>query len=142
MSAGKKWIDKCAHKWYIMDYITNKGEPQMALGGWGEDIAERYLKKKGYLIVERNFRCKLGEIDIIALDGAELVFIEVKTRRNQKFGLPCEAVNITKIRHLKRTAAYYMILSSAEHKDARLDVIEILMEDGQAYLHHIENIVG
>jgi len=114
----------------------------MTLGGWGEDAAEKYLKKKGYIIVERNFRCKLGEIDIIAMDGAELVFIEVKTRQNQNYGLPCEAINAAKIRHLKRTAVYYTTVYSDDHQDARLDVIEILTKEGQTYLHHIENIIG
>ncbi len=114
----------------------------MTLGCWGENIAEKYLKKKGYIIVARNFRCKLGEIDIIALDGKELVFIEVKTRRNQNYGLPCEAITASKIKHLKRTAAYYTAVYSVDHKDARLDVIEILTKEAQTYIHHIENITG
>ena len=114
----------------------------MKLGCWGEQIAEKYLIKKGYLIVARNFRCKLGEIDIIALDGKELVFIEVKTRQNQNYGLPCEAITASKIKHLKRTAAYYMAVNSVNNKDVRLDVIEILKKEVQSYIHHIENITG
>lgn len=114
----------------------------MTLGSWGEDIAEKYLKKKGYLIVGRNFRCRLGEIDIIARDGAELVFIEVKTRQNQSYGLPCEAINAAKVRHIIRTAAYYMTVHAMEYPDVRLDVIEILKKEGKTYLHHIENITG
>lgn len=114
----------------------------MTLGSWGEDIAEKYLKKKGYLIVGRNFRCRLGEIDIIARDGAELVFIEVKTRQNQSYGLPCEAINAVKVRHIKRTAAYYTKVHAMEYQDTRLDVIEILTKEGKTYLHHIENITG
>ena len=114
----------------------------MKLGCWGENIAEKYLKKKGYVIVARNFRCKLGEIDIIALDGKELVFIEVKTRQNQNYGLPCEAITASKIKHLRRTAAYYTALYSADRIDARLDVIEILTKETQTCIHHIENITG
>lgn len=114
----------------------------MKLGCWGEQIAEKYLIKKDYLIVARNFRCRLGEIDLIALDGKELVFIEVKTRQNQNYGLPCEAINASKIKHLKRTAAYYMAVNSVDFKDARLDVIEILKKEAQTYIHHIENITG
>lgn len=114
----------------------------MKLGCWGEDIAEKYLKKKGYIIVARNFRCRLGEIDIIALDGTKLVFAEVKTRQNQSYGLPCEAVNTQKIRHLKRMSAYYMALNFNEDRDVRLDVIEILMLEGRPYIRHIENITG
>jgi putative endonuclease len=114
----------------------------MALGVKGEDIAEKYLKKKSYRIVARNFRCRLGEIDIIALDGKSLVFIEVKTRTNQKYGRPCEAVNALKIRHIMRTAACYTALSQCRYEDIRIDVIEILMQDGKSYIHHIENITG
>ena len=114
----------------------------MSLGRWGEEVAERYLKKKGYTIIERNFRCRLGEIDIIALDHAQLVFIEVKTRKNQNYGLPCEAVNTEKIRHLKRTAAYFKSTCTAYYNEERLDVIEILAREGHTYLHHIENVTG
>ena len=114
----------------------------MTLGCWGEDIAEKYLKKKGYHIVERNFRCRLGEIDIIARDGAELVFIEVKTRQSQSYGLPCESINAEKVRHIIRTAAYYTTVHGMEYPETRLDVIEILKQEGKTYLHHIENITG
>lgn len=114
----------------------------MKLGSWGEVIAEKYLKKKGYLILERNFRCRLGEIDIIARDGAELVFIEVKTRQNESYGLPCEAITAEKVRHMKRTAVYYMTIYAAEHNEARLDAIEILTRDGLTYIHQIKNISG
>ena len=114
----------------------------MALGDRGEDLAEKYLKKKGYIVVERNFRCRLGEIDIVALDGRYLVFVEVKTRRSQSYGLPCEAVNRPKIRHLVRMAAYYTTVNSVEQRDIRIDVIEILVKEKAIYLRHIENITG
>jgi putative endonuclease len=114
----------------------------MTLGARGEDIAEKYLKKRGYCIIERNFRCRLGEIDIIALDGTSLVFIEVKTRRNQNYGRPCEAVTTVKINHILRTAACYTSLSRTRYVDIRIDVIEILIQDQKTYLHHIKNITG
>ena len=125
-----------------MEINQFKKGSRMALGKWGEDIAEKYLKKKGYLIMERNFRCRLGEIDIIALDGKTLVFIEVKTRMSQKYGLPCEAINHEKLRHIERTAAYYMMLKPADHQEARLDAVEILKCEGKYYINHIENITG
>jgi putative endonuclease len=114
----------------------------MTLGSWGEQTAAKYLIKKGYIILERNFRYRLGEIDIVALDGRTLVFIEVKTRQSQSYGLPCEAVNAQKLRHLKRMSSYYITIHHAEHRDARLDVVEILTERGKTYIHHIENILG
>jgi len=114
----------------------------MTLGEWGENIAAQFLVKKGYLIVERNYRCRMGEIDIIALDGTQMVFVEVKTRQNQNYGLPCEAVNSTKIQHIKRTATYYRAICSSEYKDARIDVIEIIRQDRKGYLNHIKNVTG
>lgn len=114
----------------------------MSLGKWGEEVAEKYLKKRGYTILSKNFRCRMGEIDLIALDHDHLVFIEVKTRKNQNYGLPCEAVNHEKIKHLKRTAAFFIATCPVDHKEERLDVIEILTQGGRTYLHHIENVTG
>ena len=72
-------------------------------GKIGEDIAVRYLNEKGYQIIERNFECIQGEIDVIAKDKKELVFIEVKTRASALYGLPKEAVDKTKQKHLTKT---------------------------------------
>jgi putative endonuclease len=114
----------------------------MTLGSWGEQTAAKYLIKRGYIILERNFRSRLGEIDLIALDGRTLVFVEVKTRQNRNYGLPCEAVNAQKLRHLKRMSLHYMAVHHAESRDARLDVVEILKESGRTYIRHIENVLG
>ncbi|WP_312353675.1 YraN family protein, partial [Aminipila sp.] len=78
----------------------------MSLGFQGEEVASNYLKNKGYQVLERNFRCKMGEIDIIACIHKTLVFVEVKTRRNLKFGLPCEAITKNKKVHIKKVAAF------------------------------------
>jgi putative endonuclease len=114
----------------------------MNLGCWGENLAEKYLRKKGYTIIERNFRCRSGEIDIIAMDGTELVFIEVKTRQNLNFGLPCESVTASKIIRLKRAAACYASTHQIERSGVRLDVVEILTQRRTVHIHHIENILG
>ena len=76
------------------------------IGKYGEEVAKRYLKLKGYNIVQSNFSCRQGEIDIIANDDKELVFIEVKTRSNLLYGYPVEAVNSTKQTHMYRVAKY------------------------------------
>jgi len=76
-------------------------------GNQGEDIACDFLKKKGYKIVERNFRIRGGEIDIIALEDSALVYIEVKTRKNYNYGRPEEAVTLRKIKFIERTAKFY-----------------------------------
>ena len=114
----------------------------MTLGSWGELAAEKYLKKEGYLILERNYRCRIGELDLIALDGNCMVFVEVKTRQNQSFGLPCEAVHREKIRHIKRTAAYYLMMNPNEEFEQRIDVLEILRINNRAYLRHVKDITG
>jgi len=112
----------------------------MTLGSWGEDKAAQYLQKQGYVIAERNYRSRIGEIDIIAQNDQELVFVEVKTRKSQTFGLPCEAVGHSKIRHLRRMAEWYMTVCSVGSMEARIDVIEILIVDDAPYLRHIRNI--
>jgi len=77
------------------------------LGRIGEQLAAKYLSGLGYKIIERNFRIRGGEIDIIALDGATLVYIEVKTRSSHQFGLPEEAVTPWKLKFLERAAKFY-----------------------------------
>lgn len=112
----------------------------MSFGSWGEKVAEKYLSNKGLQIVERNFRCKAGEIDLIARDGNCLVFIEVKTRSNLDFGLPCEAITKMKLNHLRHTIAYYQKKNKLDGADLRIDVVEILYWEGQTFFHHIENV--
>lgn len=78
------------------------------LGTLGEDIAAHMIMERGYTILERNFRCKYGEIDIIATDGELIIFVEVKTRRTKRFGLPEEAVGQIKQNRLRQLAALYL----------------------------------
>ena len=98
-------------------------------GKKGENLAEQFLRKKGYQIIERNFYTKQGEIDIIAKEQKEYVFVEVKTRRNTKYGEPIESVNNRKIRHLKKAIRFYLYLHALENCNMRLDVIEIKIEN-------------
>lgn len=79
-----------------------------SLGSKGEDLAVRFLKRKGYRIIERNYKTPIGEIDIIAQDGGTLVFIEVKTRTSASFGYPFEAVDRKKRQKLKNLALLYL----------------------------------
>lgn len=111
----------------------------MKFGTWGEEIASKHLQKKGYAILERNFRCKMGELDIIAQKGELLVFIEVKTRNNLNYGLPCEAITLEKKHHIKRVSTYYIRQHQLENLDLRIDVIEILKIEGKTYIHHLED---
>jgi putative endonuclease len=87
-----------------------------------ETAAVKYLKKKGYKIIERNFKTKYGEIDIIAKDGETIVFIEVKARKNQNFGSPKESITYTKIKKISKSALFYLKSSKQMNKKARFDV--------------------
>lgn len=121
-----------------------KGPDQSAgninVGKRGEEIAVKYLRERKYAIVDRNYRCKCGEVDIIARDGKTVVFIEVKTRRNDSFGPPQLSVTNFKQRQISKAALMY--LSSKKLKDvpARFDVIAIcLREQEKPLVEHIEN---
>ena len=106
-------------------------------GGVGEKIAEKYLKSKGYVILERNYKTDVGEVDIIANDGNYLVFIEVKARRTDEFGLPAEAVDERKQRKISMVAAQYIKRNMYFNSACRFDVIEIYL--GTREINHIEN---
>lgn len=112
----------------------------MSFGQWGEKAAEKYLTQKGFRIIERNYRCKSGEIDLIARTGEMIVFVEVKTRSNLRYGLPCESVTERKLSHLKKALHFYVKANRLENLDIRIDVIEILYRNGQTFIRHIENV--
>lgn len=108
-----------------------------ALGSEGEEVAVRFLKKKGYDIIARNYKTPIGEIDIIARDGDTIVFVEVKTRTNDIFGYPFEAVNQNKRRKLKNLALLYLKKQRKEFH-VRFDVISIFRgQDNHKELEHI-----
>ena len=112
------------------------------LGQYGEDKACAYLETNNYKIIERNFRCRQGEIDIIAKDLTknELVFVEVKTRISSNFGRPAQAVTYVKQRHIFNVAKYYIYLNSIKNTNIRFDVIEIYVKESQFKINHIKQI--
>jgi len=111
-------------------------------GKKGEDLASYFLQNLGYKIIERNFQKKHGDIDIVALDGKTLVFIEVKTRKTQSFGLPVEAITARKIKSLIHSAYLYKALHPKTPESMRIDVITIdystTLTDPR--IEHIKNI--
>ncbi len=115
------------------------------IGKSGEDIAVEFLIKQGYYIHERNFRCKLGEIDIIAIDKIdknELVFIEVKTRNQNLFGTPADSIDHKKINHIYKVAEYFLMINNLEHAFVRIDVIEIYEKaNNKIQINHIKNAI-
>ena len=101
------------------------------LGLYGEDLACKYLQAKGYVILERNFRCRrFGEIDIVASKAGVLSFIEVKTRASLRYGMPAEAVTLAKQRKIYRVAQYYLQCEGLTSRIPMLsfDVVEIIIE--------------
>ncbi len=101
-------------------------ENRRRVGTFYEKQAAEYLKGLGYKILEQNFRCRLGEIDLIAEDGNVLVFLEVKYRRNARYGAPAEAVTLSKQKTICQTADYYRMSQKVpENRSCRFDVIAI-----------------
>lgn len=111
------------------------------LGRKGEVEAYKYLDRLEYFIIARNFKCRYGEIDIIAIDKNELIFIEVKTRCSKKYGEAREAVNQIKKKHIKKAATYYIHKNGLENRFIRFDVIEIYFKNEKFYINHIKNIL-
>lgn len=112
------------------------------IGRWGENIACQYLEQNNYKIIERNFLCRQGEIDIVAKDitQKELVFIEVKTRSNLKYGNPAEAVNNQKQRHIRQAINYYVYKNKMRDLSIRIDVIEVYIIQNYK-VNHIKQIL-
>ncbi len=106
------------------------------IGAYYEELATQYLEEKGYKILERNFYCRQGEIDLVAMDGAYLVFVEVKYRAGRGAGHPLEAVDVRKQNKISRAAVYYCYRHKIpDTRPCRFDVVSIL--DGE--IEHIKN---
>jgi putative endonuclease len=115
------------------------GANQM-LGSRGEDLAAAFLEKQGYAILERNYRCKGGEVDIISRDGKILVFVEVKTRRTASYGVPQLSVTPFKQRQIMKAALTWLASHRKLEAPARFDVIAITIQgDREPVFDHIKN---
>ena len=114
---------------------------RVALGRMGEDLAARYLERQGLRLLERGFRSRHGEIDIVAEDGEVLVFVEVKTRSGGAFGTPGEAVDRRKQARMARSAVSYLLSRARGERPCRFDVVEVLSTGPgrEARLNHIRN---
>ncbi len=112
---------------------------KQTLGKEGERIAENYLKKKGYRLVERNYRSPVGELDLIVLDRRVIVFVEVKTRTQERFGAPLETVPAIKQHRMMKAALFFLSHHGLHDREARFDVVGVSFEDGKPTIEHIEN---
>ena len=111
-------------------------EPQKTIGRCGEDAAVRYLEKMGYTILERNYRLRIGEVDIIARDEEYLVFIEVKTRRSTTFGSPFEAVDTRKQQRIFKVASAYV---GEKDIPVRFDVVAVYLNGQDIRVEILKN---
>jgi putative endonuclease len=112
---------------------------QRQLGRVGEEAAIQYLQAHGYRILERNYRCRFGEIDLIARDGAVLVFVEVKTRRSRAFGSPATAVTLQKQRHIVKASQVYLAHRGDGREVCRFDVVAIELDGHRPRIEIIKN---
>nr|WP_300005353.1 YraN family protein [Tissierella sp.] len=113
-------------------------QSNISKGKYGEALARDYLIDRGYKILELNYATKLGEIDIIALDGGIISFVEVKTRSNRNFGYAWEAVNYKKQRKIINTSSVYAKHKNIKNIQFRYDIIEIYLEK-EIQINHIKN---
>jgi len=115
--------------------LANKYEAGMQ----GQQDAENFLLKKGYQTLERNYRTRTGEIDLIARHGDYIVFIEVKCRSGVGYGYPRESVGVAKQRRIIKTAMHYIAARGLDNQDFRFDVMEVFAYSEQVQINHIEN---
>jgi len=112
-----------------------------ALGRYGEDLAVLHMEQQGMTILARNWRCSLGELDVIAREGPKLVVCEVKTRSSERYGTPVEAVGPRKVRRLRRLALRWLDEQQVHVAEIRFDVIGVLQPPaGPPSLQHIKGV--
>lgn len=115
--------------------ITNKRVQGIA----GEDAAVRFLEENGFKILKRNYRFERAEIDIIAQDGEELVFVEVKTRRSNFYGAPEDAVTEEKQEQIRAAAEGYLYQHDIDNRPCRFDIVAIEFKDGKKEIRHLKD---
>lgn len=111
-----------------------------ALGRYGEDRAAAYLAGLGYEIIERNWRCSVGEIDLIARDKNRLVFVEVKTRSGSGYGHPFESISAEKLARLRRLVAAWCEARQVNAQRIRMDAISVLFSAGKVSIEHLKQV--
>lgn len=108
----------------------------------GEEIASKYLQKQGYKIIDRNFRARNTELDIVAIKDRILVFIEVKTRTSDKFGTPLEQIAYFKLKSLIKAAEFYKLTHKNLPDEMRIDAVSVQYSSKEPIVEHVENISG
>lgn len=113
-----------------------------ALGAHGELLAARFLTRQGLFLLDRNWRCRQGEIDLVLRDGRTLVVCEVKTRTSNDYGTPHEAINRRKVDRMRRLASCWLRAHSVHPDDIRLDLVAVLVpRSGGAEIDHVIGLI-
>jgi putative endonuclease len=121
--------------------VTSTQQQRSAVGRYGEDVAVRHLTESGMEVLARNWRCDLGEIDVVAREGSTVVVCEVKTRRGLDYGTPLEAVTARKMVRLRRLAARWVAESGEHPPEIRIDVVSVLVRRrGGAMVEHLRGV--
>ncbi|MCO8271899.1 YraN family protein [Actinoplanes sp. TRM 88003] len=111
---------------------------RQAVGAYGERVAAQHLQGQGLVILDRNWRCADGEVDLVLRDGFDIVFCEVKTRRGDQFGPPAAAVTHRKVRKLRQLALRWLAEAGVHPREIRFDVVEVLVPaEGAGQVTHI-----
>lgn len=111
-----------------------------AVGKYGEDRASEFLERQGYQVIDRNWRCNIGEIDIVARDHDCLVFAEVKTRTRVGFGHPFEAITGAKIQKMRQLVGEWCRANKIASVQVRLDAISVLLTSGRVHIEHLKQV--
>ena len=124
-----------------MGRVESTSQQRKALGDYGEDVAQRHLLAAGMVLLDRNWRCDLGEIDLVARDGDTLVVCEVKTRRGLDYGSPLEAVTARKVSRLRRLAMRWVSEHGIHPGEVRIDVVAVLRRpQGPSLVEHLRGV--
>lgn len=110
------------------------------LGRYGEQAAADFLEAQGYELLDRNWRCSAGELDIVARIGGVIAFVEVKTRNGTGFGHPFEAITDSKRAHLRQSAAAWLAAKQLGASPIRLDAISVLVQSGKVHIEHLKQV--
>lgn len=121
--------------------MTTTARQKSALGSYGETLAARHLVDEGMVLLDRNWRCELGEIDLVLRDGRVLVVAEVKARSSAAFGSPLEGVTEEKAARLRRLAARWLAAHDLRPLEVRIDIVGVLVpREGAAEVDHVRGI--
>jgi putative endonuclease len=119
--------------------MTNPIDPRRRFGNRGEELAALFFEARGFRVIERNWSCRLGEIDLVVERAGHWHFVEVKTRHGHMYGFPEEAVTRSKLQKLRRAIEMYL-LSRPAPIDLQIDVLAITLGDAEPEYHYIEGV--